>query len=161
MKKAKLLFAVIFLATCTSCVTTLFTHKQVMDNAVIGKTKDEIIKTFGLPSQKQTEGNYEQWIYDLGEKTTTLSRPSMSNTNVNINPTSNTANVRTTEFGGRSESETYKKYVKVVLQDDLGIKWDSVDVDYSVTEQNNVGTVFYVLGVVGGGILLGVLLALI
>lgn len=152
---------VLFGMISTSCVTTLFTHKQVMDNAVVGRTKEEIIQAFGLPNQKQQEGTYEQWVYDLGQKTITLSRPSLSNTNVSVNPSYNTATIRTTEFGGKSESETYNKYIKIILHNDVGIKWESVDVDYSVTEQNNIGTVFYVLGVVGGGILLGVLLAMI
>jgi hypothetical protein len=161
MKVIYFFSVMILILISSSCVTTKFTHQQVMDNAVNGKSKGEIITTFGLPTQKQVEGNYEQWVYDLGQQTITLPRPSLSNTNVNVSPYSNSATIRTNSYGGGSISETYNKYVKIVLQNDIGFKWETAGVDYAITEPNPVGTTFYVLGVVGGGILLGVLLALL
>lgn|ERR1700743_1900068 len=43
-----------------SCTKVLYTHEQVVDRY---KTKQDVSKTFGVPTEKKMSGNTEQWLY--------------------------------------------------------------------------------------------------
>ncbi|MDB5145670.1 MAG: hypothetical protein JWQ66_4383 [Mucilaginibacter sp.] len=43
-----------------SCTKTIYTHQQVLDRY---KTKQDVSKTFGIPTEKKTSDNAEQWLY--------------------------------------------------------------------------------------------------
>lgn len=158
MKAIQFFLVLIMFIFTSSCVSTKYTHSQVMDNAVKGKSKEEILRHFGLPTQKQVEGSYEQWVYDLGQGTISLPLPSNSRTKVQVNPYSNSADISTRTYGGGSISGIFNRCIKVTFQNGYGFNWETIGVDYTVTESNPVGTVLIVIGTVVGGILLGVLM---
>jgi hypothetical protein len=43
-----------------SCTKVLYTHEQVVDRY---KTKQDVSKTFGIPTEKKMSDNTEQWLY--------------------------------------------------------------------------------------------------
>lgn len=153
--KTTLITASVALLICTSCFTTKVTHYQAMDRAVIGKSKDNIIKTFGFPDDKKVEGNYEEWLYNKGQKTVTSNASTFSNANVSVNQYGGTtyANGNSVTHGGGSVSRTYTNYIKIVFQDDRAIKWDTQGVDYAEYKPS-VGKTLLGAGVFVGAILI-------
>jgi len=125
----------LILLTLSSCAVTYYTHDQVMDQVFLGKTKDFVITNFGMPDEKAVEGEYEQWLYDRGQKTVTSVRPSRSTTTATVTPgvynVSGRANTST--YGGGATSRTYTSYVKLIFKDGVIVSWLSQGVDYSET----------------------------
>jgi hypothetical protein len=52
--------AVLTMLSLFSCTKVLYTHEQVVDRY---KTKQDVSKTFGIPTEKKTGDNVEQWLY--------------------------------------------------------------------------------------------------
>ncbi len=77
-------------ATLFSCTTVIYTHKQVLESY---KTKDQVIKRFGQPTESMAGGENEEWLYSF----------QADNKGPAANPDVKTTNV--TQFG------YYQKYV--------------------------------------------------
>jgi hypothetical protein len=43
-----------------SCTSVLYTHEQVVGRC---KTKQDVMKTFGIPTEKKTADTTEEWLY--------------------------------------------------------------------------------------------------
>ena len=54
---ALLLLGIISLLSCTK---TVYTHEQVLDGY---KTKQDVARKFGQPTEKQTKGSTQRWLY--------------------------------------------------------------------------------------------------
>ncbi len=142
--KTILIFSLVLMILNSSCYTTKITHTDVI-NEITGSTKDEIISVLGLPSYKQTEGEYEQWVYDMGQSTVSVPLTSSSNTNVTVNPFGNSANINTRNYGGGNVSRTYNKYIKIVFKNDIVISCDTAGVDLSVKEYSGKTTLIAII----------------
>ncbi|MDO9579912.1 MAG: hypothetical protein Q7J06_05020 [Bacteroidales bacterium] len=94
MKTILIFTATVLMLITSSCYSTKYTHNVVMDTAIKGRSKEQILNIFGFPTEKKTEGNYELWVYDLGQRTVSLNLPSSTNANVTVDPYSNSANHR-------------------------------------------------------------------
>jgi hypothetical protein len=121
------------------------THEQVMNGF---KTKDQVIKKFGLPSTKKNEGEYEEWYYDYGTKTVTDGAAvggSSSNGRVGAVGGRTYSGNPAVVAGGSSNSRGYtqsrvvtqelKSFVKFTLKGDNILLWDTKGVDYGIYEK--------------------------
>ena len=61
---ALILLSIIALPGCTKII---YTHQQVIDSY---KTKDQLTKQFGIPTQKKMAGDTEEWLYRYEMSTT-------------------------------------------------------------------------------------------
>jgi len=129
-----------------------------MDNAVLGKSKTDIILAFGMPTNKTVEGSLEQWDYNLGQRTIVLTAPSTTNTSVKVNPNTNSATIRSYNYGGANIYGTYDSYIRILFRSDLGYKWETRGVDYTVNEPNNTGTAIAVIATLATSVILGLVL---
>lgn len=167
MRIRLLLLVVMTMFLATSCYVTRATHQEVMDSAFLGADKDFVITNFGLPDQKITEGDYEQWIYMGDQITVTRNLPTRTTTTATATPyyryngsvNQVNANVNTYGYGGGSVSQTRNSYVRLLFKDGKVISWDSSGVDLSVKERSTGGTIAAVLGVIAS-VILTVVLAL-
>lgn len=133
-----------FVLISSSCATYVWkaspTHQQVMDGY---KTKDQVIRKFGIPTTKKTEGEYEEWYYDFGTKTVTngeysqksgtaRNTGSVAGTTYYGNPAIISGSNSRSAVAGKSISVTQdlKTYVKFTLQGDKVILWDTKGLDY-------------------------------
>lgn len=138
MKRILFLLIVTFLAS--SCYVTKYTHQEVMDEMVIGQTKEEVIKAVGIADERRTEGHYEEWIYYGNQRSVTYNRPGYTNATVRVNPGINTANVNSRTYGGKSVTRDATSYIKLTFYDGVVTKWDSQGVDLSEKEYSSRGT---------------------
>lgn len=146
---------------CSSCsikvVEATTTHKQVMDRY---KSKDQIVAKFGLPTNKKTEGEYEEWLYDYGTKTITDAAAvgngySGTRSGASIiggaiagrtaagNPAvvggasaigaSNTATSNSAK--SRMVTQDYKTFIKFTLKGNNVVTWESNGLDYGTYEK--------------------------
>lgn len=133
------------------------THKQMMDRY---KSKDLIVAKFGLPTNKKTEGEYEEWLYDYGTKTVTdaaavgngysgtrsgasvigaaiAGKTAAGNTAVVGGATgygaSNTATSSTAK--SRMVTQDYKTFIKFTLKGNNVVTWESNGLDYGTYEK--------------------------
>jgi hypothetical protein len=65
MNPKLLLILLIITILNPACCVTKNTHSEVMDIAVLNKSKFEIANTFGIPNEKKVKGSHEEWIYNL------------------------------------------------------------------------------------------------
>lgn len=152
-----IIFVFFVLISLNSCYSTKFTHSQVMDSAVNGKNKNEIVRQFGIPKEKRVEGNFEEWVYDMGQRTVALDVPSTTRTSVKVSPSR--ANINSNYYGGGSISKTFNDYIKITFQGDQAIRWDTQGIDYSVEEFDAGATILVVLLTIGSGVALGLAMA--
>ena len=156
--KTKLFAILVLVITLNSCMTVKHTHSEVEDG--IEKllkddtiTKDDIIEQWGLPTQKRTEGVYEEWYYDLGTESTSISSPSYTNTRVNSGPY-NTAKIKSNSYGGGSVTNSINKYMKYTFKNGQAIKFETQGCDLTQKELNVPITLVTILGSIGLFILL-------
>lgn len=152
------LYTLTLLLILSSCTMTKYTHSQVMNNAVNGKTKEQILQEFGIPTEKRVEGNYEEWIYVLGQRSISLSPPSSSRSTVKVYPSRATIDTRYSASMGMTR--TVEDYIKITFQGDKAIRWNTQGVDYTVTERDSEKTALAVVFSVLGSVLLGVLISM-
>ena len=89
------------------------THKDIMDTYT---TKEQVVSSFGIPSQKETLEGIEVWRYDLGETTVSTARVG--------------TNSSRSAISGVGNSSTYSKYVEFQFRGDNVSKWRSGGVNY-------------------------------
>lgn len=138
MKPLLIFIAVLLLVS--SCYVTKYTHQEVMDELVVGQTKEEIIKAVGIADERRTEGNYEEWIYYGDQRSITYNRPGYTNATVQVNTGTNTANVNSRSYGGSSVTKNTTSYIKLTFYNGIVTKWDSRGVDLSEKEHSSRGT---------------------
>jgi hypothetical protein len=120
-----------------SCTKTIYTHEQVLGRY---QTKQDVMKTFGIPTEKKTNDTTEEWLYRY-ERNDSFRKHSVEEFH-NIQ----TANV--------ADFNRYKKYL-IFTFDQKGnvIRADFEGVDLAVKKADALGTI--VLVVAGAGIVLG------
>ena len=99
-------------------------HSEVMDRY---ETKQDVLRSFGVPSSKESLEGIEIWYYDKGTRTTTYSSGN-AKTNVNSNIYSGinaNTNARTS-----STTSSYTSYVEFQFQNDFVTSWRSKGVNY-------------------------------
>ena len=129
----------------SSCSVVTYTHQEVMDEVIIGSTKEDVLVYLGVPDEKIIEGNYERWDYYGDTKTTSYTSPTRSNSSINVSPTGARANIHTNTYSGRTISRTSTAYMKITFLNGKGISWDTNGVDFSQTEPNKNMTVFAIM----------------
>ena len=60
------------------CKSVLYTNEQVIDRY---KTKQEVTKRFGMPTEKKTGDTTEQWLYAY-EQSNSVSQPGAKHSNI-------------------------------------------------------------------------------
>jgi hypothetical protein len=128
-----------FTFLATSCTRVVYTHNDVMARY---NTKTSIISRFGLPSEKRTEGDLEEWYYGFG-----------SNTIVN---TYNAPIYNTNSRIGFGNAQTYNRYIKFLIRNDRVASWESQGVNLQEVERDKKKTTW---AWIGGGVLFGLLIA--
>ena len=148
---------IIFSSCSIKVVEATTTHKQVMDKY---KTKDQIVAKFGLPTNKKTEGEYEEWLYDYGTKTITdaaavgngysgtrsgasviggaiAGRTAAGNPAVVGGATGYGASNTATSNSAKSRMVTqdYKTFIKFTLKGNSVVTWESNGLDYGTYER--------------------------
>lgn len=146
----KFLTAVLFLLFLTSCTKTIYSHEDVITRQ---QTKEDVIKQFGLPSEKFEDNGYTQYVYDYGS-TTVSSSYGRRNTNVTVNSSSNSlygsANSNAYVVGRMS---TYTNYAKFVFDsNDRLIRWETKGVDFAEKKPAPFKTALYFLVCLGAGV---------
>ena len=149
-----LFFVIAFLNS--SCYSIKYTHTQVMNMAVTNQSKDGILNNFGIPTEKRVAGSYEEWIYDLGQRTISIGLPSTSNTTIRVNPSYDRASINTNTYGGGVISRTYNTYIKITFQNGRASKWETAGVDYTVTKNEPAQTALLIITTLAISIGLGV-----
>jgi len=156
IKMRKIAQSLIIILVMSSCYQNVWeatiTHKQMMDSF---NTKEIIISKFGLPTNKKTEGDYEEWLYDYGTKIIT---DQQSNSAARVNtfgayagasaatagynayraPTivgSSSAAYDSNAYGNSSTNsrqvvKEQKTYIKFTIKDNKIINWETNGVDY-------------------------------
>lgn len=160
----KHLLTAISIILLSSCMVTKYTHDEAMELMIGSGTKDDVIAAFGLPDEKKTEGDYEQWTYYGGMRSATRTSPSYSVASASARPTYDIygdvikadANVNTRTYSGSSRSQSYNEYVKILFQNDQVTGWDTRGVDYSEKEPSAGVTLAAIVAIgiaIGGTVL--------
>ena len=124
-----LLFTLIATLLMSSCYTTLRSHQMVMDSY---NTKSAIINRFGLPTQKITEGDLEQWVYYFGS-TTSKTTTGDALTNVYLHENSLSAY---TNSVSSTTTHTNDRYVKFMLDRSGNVNSWNTNMDFTNKVRN-------------------------
>lgn len=147
-KQLLILTSLLLFTVLTSCSMRVWeattTHKQVMDTY---RTRDQIVKQFGLPSTKKQEAEYEEWYFDYGTKTitdgqansagygTTSAAAVGGKTNGGLLAAlGGSSSANRTASNARVVQQELKTFVKFTLQGDKVILWDTKGVDFGKYE---------------------------
>lgn len=110
-----------------SCTKTVYTHEQVLDSY---KTKQEVARKFGRPTEKQTTDSAEQWLYKYDGHT----------------PADKVSNVRVayvTELG------KYDRYLIFSFDNQGNVtRWNCAGVSFAYKKPNITGTALLVAGAI-------------
>ncbi len=131
-----------FILVLSSCYTVKYTHNEAM-NSVLGLTKSEVIKNWGIPSDKRIDGKYEEWFYDFGTRYITYSGPQ---------------NVQSNKYGRMYYTTTAQSYALLQFTDYRVTGWQTKGVDYEKTEMNKGKTAIAAVVLTAITITLGMLL---
>ncbi len=130
MKILITVLALFSMATLVSCTKVLYTHQQVMDSY---KTKEQVLKQFGIPTEKRMSADTEEWLYRYELK------PTMSKFVV-----SQLENVKTNDV---TEFTIYKRYLVFAFDKQgniTGQRGEGVDLTHKVRDPG--GTIALVIG---------------
>lgn len=95
-----------------SCTTMLYTHEQVIERY---KTKQDVTKRFGAPTEKKTSDTTEEWLYAFEKKN------SITDHSVTQLPNITTANVTAFSPHKRYLTFTFDKQGNVTRTDYQGV----------------------------------------
>ena len=136
MKKLLVILMAIFILS--SCMVIKYTHEQVMDKKMADlHSKEDIINSFGIPDKKKVEGDREEWIWYYGQER----RPADMATLLLGNDIGGTYNMT-------------DKYLKITFKNDKPYSYETQGLDYSEKEENPVGTISAIIGIITGLVLL-------
>ena len=117
--------AVLSMLSLFSCTKVIYTHEQVLDQYM---SKTEVMKRFGIPTEKMTKDSTEEWLYRYDSYNTI--------TQHSVEEYHNTQTATVTEFN------RYKRYL--IFTFDLKgnvIRNDFQGVDLTVKKKDPVATV--------------------
>ena len=129
--KGLLLF---FVLATIGCTRTIYTHDEALDKY---KTKQDLAKTLGEPSEKKIGSSSEEWLYQYETRNTVAGHP---------------AGKKVVEF------DKYKRFV-IFTMDDQGnvLKWYSEGVNLSEKKSAPGKTILLVVGSIAFIVILGLL----
>jgi hypothetical protein len=103
------------------------------------KSKEQVIKEFGLPDSNKEYNNFTEWYYDKGTKYKKISNRDFGSDDILVGGIgnykkvglaggfkSNNGNENTTE-----EISEVKTFIKFVFDNDVVVNWESKGVDFS------------------------------
>ncbi|MFL9484201.1 hypothetical protein ACI6Q2_15575 [Chitinophagaceae bacterium LWZ2-11] len=152
--RTALALAVLPMLIC-SCTKTIYTTKDVLGSLT---TKKAVISKFGLPTERRSEGDITEWIYDFGSVS---DASSYSRARANATVTDNGNNTYGSAYGSGStvsQFSTYNRFVKFTFDANdrvINSVWQAVD--FSVKKPATGKTILYITGIVALGIGLGIL----
>jgi len=135
-----------------SCTKTIYSHQDVIEKQ---RTKDDVIRQFGVPTEKYEENGFTQYVYNYGS-TSIGSSYGRSNTNASVTAGNNSlygsANTTAFAFGRVS---TYSNYAKFVFDsNDRLIRWETKGVDFAEKKPAPLKTALGILVCLGTGVAL-------
>jgi hypothetical protein len=133
MKNPITLIALLGMLSLFSCSKVIYTNEQVMNDF---KTKESIVKKFGMPDEKRTGELGEEWLYKYHQHN--------SFTDHSITQYPNTNSINVINFG------MYKRYI--IFNMDLHgnvLGWQCVGVDFTKRKAAPGKTIALVVGSVG------------
>ena len=101
------LCALFIIISISSCTKVLYINEQVLNNL---HDKNEVIAKFGLPTEKNADAGYTQWVYSFGDVSITS-----NNTSINTNVDVSSDGKHKSAGGGitnSSYSNQYSKFIK-------------------------------------------------
>lgn len=143
----KLISCILILSVLApSCTRTIYTTSQTLEKL---QTKDDIIRRFGLPTQKRSEGDITEWIYDYGTSGTRVQR-NIGQVNANVRGSSSSVYGNATSSGTEVTTfSDFNRYVKFTFNSEGSvIHRNYVGVDLSVKKTSVGKTILCVLGLV-------------
>ena len=116
-----------------SCTKVIYTHEQVVDSY---KTKDQVVKKFGIPAEELINGEVVEWLY-----------PYDKNNLPGNHSISEVESVRTAHV---AEFTSYRRYI-IFSMDKQGevIRWKGEGVDLAEKQKDPGATVMLVIGGLG------------
>ena len=103
---------------------TAVSHSDVMDKY---KTKKDVIRGFGIPTNKDKFEGIDIWYYDKGSTSTTSS---YGNANTNLNSNTYSGINANTNANISSTTRSYNKYVEFQFENDRVVNWRTKGIDY-------------------------------
>jgi len=130
--------ALISMLSLFSCTKVLYTHEQVLG---LYKTKQDVMKTFGIPTEKKITDSTEEWLYWYDRYD--------SFTKHTVEEFENTKTVSVADFN------RYKRYLLFIF-DRRGnvVGRDNQGVDLTIKKKDTVATIALIA--VGAGLTFGV-----
>jgi len=131
-----------------SCTKTFYSHQQMLQKC---KTKDDVLKQFGPPDERNPGNGLEQWVYNMDKDS--VRNPPKKNLITKLPDTLVKDSVQ------RIAQEKYVRYLKFMFDDQgkvIGYKAEGVDLGRKV--KDNFGT--SLLTITGGIVVASVLIAL-
>ena len=113
------------------------THKEFMSEI---RTKKDVVRSFGVASEKYNEEGIEIWVYNYGTVTQSSERIS-SNDNIKIKSNSNSTITGNNNYTGVSNRQTssYTKYVEFQFDDGENVAyWRSKGIDKSWNNHSEI-----------------------
>ncbi len=122
MKKLINGLMIVNMLTLFSCTKVLYTHEQVIS---LYKTKQDVTKAFGIPTEKKMKDSTEEWLYRYDKAGPHSSKEFQNTSATNV-----------TEFN------RYDRYIMFTM-DNQGniIRCDYDGVDLAVRQNNPAGTI--------------------
>ena len=128
MRKFALLLLIAAASVLAGCTKMIYNHEAVMQAY---KTKQDVIRTFGLPVQQKDGKDLTEWMYDF----TNISTKFASRKDTPSYVSRNTSTQKVSEF------TNYKRYVKFTLdQQGNVLKWESQGVDLAKRKIKPIAT---------------------
>lgn len=129
------------LLSISSCSKIVYTHEQVM---LSYRTKEAVIKQFGLPDEKREANGITEWVYDCDSVSSLGSSKTMIAIDGRYNGVTDSLKTKTQNVDRFTD---YRKYIKFTF-DQAGtvLKWDSHGVNFAEKKSNTVGTVLLIVG---------------
>ena len=139
MKKSFIVILIVFVFT--SCTKVLYTHNDYMQRF---RTKQDVINSFGLPTEKREEGDILEWVYYFGKTTTGIG---YSNTNQRSTISSDYSSVYGNSNGlSVARVNESNRYVKFTFDKNNNvISYNSSGVDYTQRVKDKKATTWCIV----------------
>jgi hypothetical protein len=114
---------------------TIITHKDFMDKF---KSKEQVIKEFGLPDSNKDFNNFTEWYYDKGTKYKKVSNREFGSDDILVGGIGKYKKVGLaggfkTNFGNEHTTEEIiedKTFIKFIFDKDVVVNWETKGVDF-------------------------------
>jgi hypothetical protein len=139
----------------TSCTKTVYSHKDFMEQF---RTKDQVVRQFGVPYKKGEDGDYTEYVYDFGHTVVGMGYKN-SNTNASVTDDGNSIYGRsnTNGYGGVRYDEL-NRHVRFVFDNRNNVvSYETQGVDFSKKKTAVGRTILLFTLSIGAGIALAFL----